>query len=398
MQTKRRKLVFSGGGALAAQFLQIRQASAKNQSALIAFSGEINHPTSLSDDAIIIGIKLALEDLELSQKTKSLSFELITLNDNSIPARGIANLRALAKKENLVGVFGGKFSPNVLEMSLEARNLRIPIFAPWSAADAITADPKMTPYTFRLSMRDSWAIAAIFNRAKKRNFSKLGLLIPNNGWGRSCEAAARQKIDMTPPAEKPELLIEHYQWADPTDLLPHYKTLIQRGIECLILVANESETGFLAYEIIKNKLATPPIISHWGITGGDSIRLSEGALMKLDLEFVQTFNFNRSSSTTSNLIANRAEKILKIDNIRAFPSQTGIANAYDLMMMIGLAVSNIDKISSEAVTSALKNIKQHHGLIRTYIRPFAGKTQDALSPNDLFFCRFSRNGEIIPTS
>lgn len=398
MQPKRRELILLGGGALAAQFLQIRLASAKNQSALIAFSGEIQHLSSLSDDAIITGMQLALEDLRLAQNKNSLSWELITLNDNSIPARGVANLRALAKKENLVGIFGGKYSPVVLEMSRDAKNLKIPIFAPWSAADTITADPEMTPYTFRLSMRDTWAISAIVDRAVQRNFTKLGLLIPNSGWGRSCLAAAEKKISIIPKAKKPSLEIHWFQWSGADTLLPQYKNMIQMGVNCLMLAANEAETALLAYEIEKSKLPSLPIISHWGLTGGDTVKLSEDAVLRLNLEFVQTFNFSRTSSTASRLIGQRAAKILNIENINAFPAQNGMAHAYDLMMMIGSAISNIDKISGEAVARAVKNIKQHRGIVKTYIRPFSGKTQDALDQNDIFFCRYASNGEIRPSN
>jgi branched-chain amino acid transport system substrate-binding protein len=138
---------------------------------------------------------------------------------------------------------------------------------------------------------------------------------------------------------------------------------LNSGAQALLLVANEPEAALLASELAAQPASYQrlPILSHWGLTGGDTIALSKGAILKLDIEFVQSFNFRRSRSPAAARLAERASQLLGIGNINAFPAQVGIAHAYDLMMMIGSAVSRLDRISGPAVLKAMTEIRQHQG-------------------------------------
>ena len=118
-----------------------------------------------------------------------------------------------------------------------------------------------------------------------------------------------------------------------------------------MLVANEPEAALLANEIVGKLPANRrlPILSHWGIAGGDTIGLSKRSILQLDISFVQTFNFQRSKNPAAARLATKAAKLLAVDNIHAFSAQVGIAHAYDLMMMIGAAIHPLSSISGPAV-------------------------------------------------
>lgn len=395
---RRRQLLLAGSALCAGSWLPVRIASASGKSAVVAVSAEISHLTSLSDEAIIAGLRIALEDLNKGSGRSGFSWELLTLDNGSIPGRGVAHLRELAQRENLVGVFGGKFSPVVLAMAPVATELKIPLFAPWSAADDITAFPEKSPYVFRLSMRDSWAMSKLVDRAMARGYRTLGLMVPNSSWGRSCVAAIDKKISSISSPGNLRLLREFYNWGGEPTLMPQYHLLQKSGAQALILVANEPEAALLATELAAQPASYQrlPILSHWGLTGGDTVALSKGAILKLDLEFVQSFNFQRNRSAASSRLAQRASAILKTQNIHAFPAQVGIAHAYDLMMLIGSAISQMDKISGPGIVRAMYGIRRHEGVIRTYSRPYSDNRRDALSESDIFLCRYSENGEITP--
>ncbi len=398
MRAQRRTLLLASGAICANALLPVRLASASGRSATIAVSVEISHLTSLSDEAIIAGLSIALEELNGASGKGGFSWELLKYDNGSIPGRAVAQLHELARRENLVGVFGGKFSPVGLAMSPVATALKIPLFAPWSAADDITAFPEKTPYTFRLSIRDSWAMSRLVERAMARGYRTLGLMVPNSSWGRSCVAAVDKKIASIPLPKKPRLAREFYNWGGEPTLLPQYQNLLNSGAQALLLVANEPEAALLASELAAQPASYQrlPILSHWGLTGGDTIALSKGAILKLDIEFVQSFNFRRSRSPAAARLAGRASQLLGIGNINAFPAQVGIAHAYDLMMMIGSAVSRLDRISGPAVLKAMTEIRQHQGVIRRYTSPYADNRRDAMSESDIFLCRYSDNGEISP--
>ena len=398
MQPKKRALMLAGGALCVPALLPVRVATAAGKSAIIAISAEISHLTSLSDDAIIAGMSIALEDLNNSTGRKKFHWELLKYDNGSISGKGVAHLHELAKRENLVGVFGGKFSPVMLAMMPVATELKIPLFAPWSAADDITAYPQKAPYVFRLSIRDSWAMSRLVERAIAEGYRTLGLLTPNSSWGRSCITAIERKILSIPPGKKPRLIGEFYNWGGEPTLLPQYRNLLKNGADVLILVANEPEAALLATELAAQPPTYQrlPILSHWGVAGGDTFALSKGTIKNLNFAFVQSFSFQRTRSATASRLAERASRLLAISNMNAFPAQVGIAHAYDLMMMIGSAVSQLDKITGPDVAKAMTDIRLHHGVIKRYSSPYAGNRRDALSESDIFLCRYTENGEIRP--
>lgn len=396
MQKHRRQLLLAAGALASGALLPVRLSNAAGKSAVIAISTEISHVTSLSDEAIIAGLTLALQDLNAATGATGFSWELLKYDNGSIPGRAVDHVRELAKRENLAGIFGGKFSPVVLAMMPVSKELGIPLFVPWSAADDITADPERSQFVFRLSMRDTWAMSKIVERAERKGYRTLGLLTPNSGWGRSCVNAIDKKFSTL--ANGPALTKQIYNWGGETTLLPQYLALVDAGVQALVLVANEPEAALLANEIVEKLPANRrlPILSHWGLTGGDTIGLSKRTILQLDISFVQTFNFRRAKNPAAARLATRAAKLLAVDNIHAFPAQVGIAHAYDLMMMIGAAIRPLSSISGPAVAKAMTNIQSHQGIIKRYVAPYARGNRDALSEEDVFFCRYAANGEIRP--
>lgn len=394
----RRKFLAS---AATAAFLPASRALAKNkESATVAICVENSHLTSLSDDAITAGVLIAIDDLN-SQGSSRYTWEVITHDNGSMPGRASAYMKELQGKENLVGVFGGKFSPVVMKMTEESKKYQIPLFVPWAAADVITTDKNNSEFVFRLSMRDSWAMSKITERAVKSGYKKVGFLAPNSAWGRSCLQGLTGAISKTAPQFRPSIAMQVYNWGGEATLLPQYLQLLREGAQVLILVANEPEAGMLAKEIsgkIDSEKFRLPILSHWGITGGDTVKISNGSILDLDVLIAQTFNFNRKSTRKTQKLAFRAEQMLGINNIKKYPAQAGIAHAYDLMMMIGNATKGLSVINGQSVSSALKILNRHEGVIRDYIMPFGNNSHDALRNQDVFFCRYNSSGELIPES
>jgi len=90
--------------------------AAEKKPVFIAIDAEFGLPNSTSAQSIKLGVDTALE--EINAKGGVLNrrpLKLIIKDNRSMPARGIHNLRQLAKTEDLVAVFSGRFSPVVLE-------------------------------------------------------------------------------------------------------------------------------------------------------------------------------------------------------------------------------------------------------------------------------------------
>src|SRR3990167_6235373 len=92
----------------------------------------------------------------------------------------------------LVAVFGGRFSPVVIEQLPVLKRARVPFLAVWSAADAIVDNGSVPNYAFRLSLRDSLAMPFMLDAARRRGIERVGLLLTNTAWGRSNLAAVEK--------------------------------------------------------------------------------------------------------------------------------------------------------------------------------------------------------------
>lgn len=220
---------------------------------------------------------------------KGRPLQLVTKDHRSIPARGIRNIEEFAKMKDLVAVFGGRFSPVIIEELPPLKATRTLFMAPWSSADAIVDNDMQPNYVFRLSLRDALAIPKLLGSAKRRGLTRVGLLLTNTSWGRSGQAAALRYM-----ATEPGIKIVQtawYNWRD-NSLIDEYKQLLAAGAQAVLLVANDDEAAVLVREMA----ALPrhqrlPILSHWGITGGEFAMQAGPALQQVDLSVIQTFSF-----------------------------------------------------------------------------------------------------------
>ncbi len=77
-----------------------------------------------------------------------------------------------------------------------------------------------------------------------------------------------------------------------TTRINQYQKLTDAGAKAVVLVATEEEGAVLVREVA----ALPPsqrvpVISHWGIAGGEFFKLAGAALQEVDLSVIQTFSF-----------------------------------------------------------------------------------------------------------
>lgn len=147
---------------------------------LVGIDAEFGVPGSTSAQAVRLGVQLAIQ--EINERGGVLGGRQLTIEERdnrSVPARSMQNLREFASIPNLVAVFCGKYSPVVVESLPLIHELRLPLLDPWAAADGITDHTFRPSYTFRLSLKDSWALTALFNAAEKRGFRQLGIIVPN---------------------------------------------------------------------------------------------------------------------------------------------------------------------------------------------------------------------------
>jgi hypothetical protein len=63
------------------------------------------------------------------------------------------------------------------------------------------------------------------------------------------------------------------------------------GAQAIVLVADDDEAAILVREIAAlPKRERLPVLSHWGITGGEFVKEASPALQQVDLTVIQTFS------------------------------------------------------------------------------------------------------------
>lgn len=368
----------------------LASAADSSRPVVLGLSAEFGVKNSIAAQSIEKGILLAIDEINAGGGVLGgRKLQLDKRDDRGVPARGEDNLKEFAANPDIVAVFSGRFSPVTIELAPLANQLKLLLLCPWSAADAITKQPSPN-YVFRLSMTDTWAMEAMLDYAHSRSFKQVALLLPNTAWGRSSEAAF---LEYQKKHHKIHHVTLKYNWGE-TDFREKIQEAMDFGSDAIVLVSNEAE----GVPIVQHMAEFPPgkrlpIISHWGITGGDFAKMAGNALQSTDLTVVQTFTFNDASSEKTKEVAKNAERLLGHD-IKQLHAQVGFAHAYDLTHLLALAINKSGSSDRSAVRDALEQLGVYKGLVRTYNRPFTKVDHEALDKSQLFIGRFDKFGNV----
>ena len=363
---------------------------------LIGFDGEFGLTNSTSAQAIERGILIAIDEINRAGGVLGgRQLELISRDNRSVTARGIRNLKDFAVMPGMVAMFVGRFSPVALEYVDLAHDLKMILLDPWAAADAITNNGHLPNFAFRVSLKDSLAMPTILRHALSKDARRIGLLLPNTSWGRSNLDAANQYFLQS--QEPHSVGIEWYQWGDQS-MLERYQALRTAGAEAIAFVANDSEAVILCREVA----ALPedqriPIISHWGVTGGNFASLVKSDLDKIDFSVVQTFSFFLSDPQMVNRVMEVYQRLFGISRPEEVESPVGVGHAYDLTHLLAQAIQSAGTVERSAVRDALEQVSNYRGLVKHFTQPFTPTNHDALGIEDIFMARYrSSDGAIIP--
>ncbi|MGI4841758.1 MAG: ABC transporter substrate-binding protein [Janthinobacterium lividum] len=371
-------------------------AGAQPQPVRVGLDAEFGLDNSTSAQAVELGMRTAIAEINRAGGVlNGRPIELVTKDHRSIPARGIRNIEEFARMPDLVAVFGGRFSPVIIEELPTLKATKTLFMATWSSADGIIDNGMKPNYVYRLSLRDSLAMPKLLQTADKRGLRKVGLLLTNTSWGRSNLAAAEKYAE----ANKDIAIVRTawYNWRDQT-LVAKYNALRSAGAQVVVLVANDDEAAVLVREVAAlPKSERVPILSHWGVTGGEFVRQAGPALNQVDFSVIQTFSFFRADRTQLERFMRNAATVSKVRRIEDIQGPVGVAHAYDLMHILARAIELAGSTDRKAVRDALEKLRSYRGLVKTYAPPFTPTRHEALSARELLIARYRADGVIVPT-
>lgn len=360
----------------------------------IGIDAEFGLNGSISAQAIERGISVAIAEINAGGGVLGgRPLELVKRDNRSVPARSRENLIELAAMPDLVAVFCGRYSPVVLENLNLVHRLGIILLDPWASADGITDNGYQPNYVFRLSLRDRWAMPAMMRHAIARGATRIGVLAPNTGWGRSGVAAIDRAMGPGMPVVAG---VTWYNWGDKSLARP-YVELLRKGAQAVLFIANDTEGAVLIREIaampVNERL---PLIMHWGVTGGSLVQSAGVAMNGLDLSVVQTFSFRSADPRHVDSFMETWQALYGPTGVDAIAAPVGVAQAYDLTHILARAINQAGSVDRQQVRTALENVRDYDGLVRRYAPPFTVADHDALRPENVFMAGFRADGTVMP--
>jgi len=351
-----------------------------------ALSGQ----SARAGEAITRGLQIAIDELNAAGGVLGRKFELLRRDDEATPAKGVIAARELVHKEKVAVLFGGLDSPVSIAIIPVITEAKVPFMGPWAAGTPITHNGTNPNYAFRVSAVDEIVDKAILQYAQK-NFAakKPGLILINNPWGESNEKglkAAMAAKGVTPAG------IEKFENND-VDVVPQLTRLKNAGADSLFLVGNVGPSAQVVKSLDRMGWK-PPIVSHWGPAGGRFTELAGPSAPSV--HFVQTYSFFGNQRPAGQKVLKML--MAKYPDIKSAGDVTpavGVANAYDAMHLVALAIKNAGSTDGPKVREGFYKIASYNGLIKTYKNPFTPANHDAINENDYVWTQFIDN-EILP--
>lgn len=365
-----------------------------------------------SSNSIVRGIKTALA--ESGNQLAGRPVEIVVLDHRGNSARSLPNLVRFLEDPDALVLFSGMHSPPLLAHREFINENGVLLLDPWAAAGPITRSLGEINWIFRLSIDDSKAGEFIVRRATDtRKFKRPALILENTGWGHSNQKS------MTSSLAKRGLQPSHivmFQWGlHVTGAKILLREAKKSGADVIFLVANTPEGKTICTAMSELPPSSRlPIISHWGITGGNFTKIVDNKMRNnIDLEFIQTrFSFlNMGNSPFPNRVFQSAVRLFpEIEKPEDLTAPTGFIHAYDLTRILIEAVEQVGALSEdmranrEKVRVALETLNRPvQGLIKKYAPPFRPYSMDdqdaheALGIDDFAFGHYGDNDEIILT-
>jgi branched-chain amino acid transport system substrate-binding protein len=354
----------------------------------IGLVAALSGPSAQSGEAITQGLTIAIDEINAQGGVLGRPLALVKRDDESSPPKGATAARELVYDEKVAAIFGGLDTPVSLAIVPIANKEHVPYMGVWAAGTPITRNGAKENYAFRVSAVDVLVDEALLKYAQKQGAKKPGLILINNPWGESNEKGLRevaQKMGITLAG------VEKFEDRD-VDVTPQLTRLKNAGADALILVANAAPGA----QMMKSRERMGwkvPVISHWGVSGGRFPELAGPTAG--DVVFVQTYSFFGNQKPAGQKVLAELGKKYNVKGPEGVISPVGVADAYDAMHLLALAIKKAGSTKGDAIRQALHQIDEYQGLIKTYHKPFSASNQDALGPDDYIFVRFDGT-KIVP--
>ncbi|MBU0720925.1 DctP family TRAP transporter solute-binding subunit [bacterium] len=356
---------------------------------LIGINADASIGGELAGLEIKRGVELAVAQINEKGGVLGKPLEVIFKNHKLMPTKGIQNIQEFAQNPNLAAIIGGKHSAVIAEEIATIQGLRIPYLVPWAAAEKVVNNGYEENYIFRISANDALASEYIAGFALE-HYKQPAIIVENSVWGRENLNTMKKYLQKQALGFTAEIVYNRGQTSFDQELA----AILNSGAESVILIADPIEGSRIVQALSRQKTVLP-IVSHWGIVGGDFFQENKKILPAIDLRFFQTFSFSKNPTKASRDLEKLYRSRYKTQKIEI---DFAVAQAYDLTNILALAITKAGSIEHVKVKKALENLPPYRGIVKSYTPAFTQKRHDALNVDDFYMAKFHSDGTIVPES
>lgn len=353
-----------------------------------ALSGQ----SARAGEAITRGLTIAIAELNAEGGVLGRKFELVRRDDEATPAKGVIAARELIFKEKVAVLFGGLDTPVSMAIVPIVNAEKMPFMGPWAAGTAITHNKGNPNFVFRVSAVDEIVDKAMLQYAQKTfNAKKPGMILINNPWGESNEKGLSAALGAKGVKAAG---IEKFENND-VDVVPQLTRLKEAGADSLFMVGNVGPSSQVVKSLDRMGWKVP-VVSHWGPAGGRFTELAGPSAT--NVHFIQTYSFfGKQSPVGDKVLKSLMAKYPDIKGPGDVTPAVGVANAYDAMHLVALAIQKAGGTGGDAIRQGFYKIDTYDGLIKKYVKPFTPSVHDAINENDYVWTHFVNN-QILPVA
>lgn len=364
--------------------------SESKEQILIGIDADLSTSGATAGLAIKRGVEMAVEDINKEGGLFGKSLVMIAKDHATVPSKGIDNINGFYKRDDILAVVGGKHSSVIDSEMKYIQDAKIPYLVPWAAAEEVTENGYEDNYIFRASANDRFISDLLAQHALEHG-ENIAIIAENSIWGRGNVEKIKTYLDKAGIDTKVSILINKGNNLSSNDILK----LKSSKLDVVILVVNPIESSHAMKVFSKNNFDYP-IVSHWGFVGSDFYKENAEYINNIKLEFIQNFIFDHSKTKLAKVLKKRYVQKYSIDKDSKIDSQSGIIQAYDLVMMLAQAVKEAGSTDGAKVKEALENLKPYNGALKYYDKAFSKNRHDALGIDDFFFATYNNEGKIVP--
>jgi branched-chain amino acid transport system substrate-binding protein len=341
------------------------------------------------------GMVLAVDEMNKNGGLLGRKLQILVKDHRANPKRGFQHIEEFAKRENLLAVMGGMHTPVLLNELSAIHEKNVISLVPWAAGTPIVDNGYEPNNVFRLSVRDEHAGPFLVKKLTEAGYDNPALLLEKTGWGRSNRKALTEALEhrgLSPAS------ISFFNWTKKS-FDAEIRQARTGGADSIIFVGNAPEGITLVKSMARQKDSERlPILSHWGITGGQFFEKTQSVLPKVTLRVLQTRSFlDPANPDYAQFERQQYCKKFACPNSAGSNifAPVGTAHAHDLVHLLGNAVRNTKSSKPSRLRESLETLGSWKGIVRDYDRPFTAKDHEALSMEDYRIARYDSTGTLV---